>query len=98
VFFGASGDLAHKKIFPALAAMVSRGHLDVPVIGVARAGWDTGQLLARASDSLKHHGAVEEEVADRLAGLLRYVEGDYEDPATFERLRSALGDAVAPMH
>lgn len=98
VFFGASGDLAHKQIFPALAAMVSRGHLDVPVIGVARAGWDTGRLVARARDSLKHHGGVEEEVAERLAGLLRYVEGDYEDPATFERLRSALGDAVAPMH
>ena len=99
VFFGATGDLAYKQIFPALQAMVRRGHLDVPIIGVARAGWDVDQLAARARDSLAHHaGGVDEAAFARLRALLRYVDGDYRDPATFERLRQELGQAHHPLH
>ncbi len=99
VFFGATGDLAHKKVFPALHAMVKRGHLNVPVIGVAKAGWNLDQLKARARDSVqKHGGGVDGAAFDKLCSLLRYVDGDYEDPATFDRLRGALGSAQRPLH
>jgi glucose-6-phosphate 1-dehydrogenase len=99
VFFGATGDLAHKKIFPALASMVRRGHLTVPVVGVAKAGWNLEQLRARARDSLaKFGGGVEEAVFAKLAALLRYVDGDYHEPATFQALRQALGGAARPVH
>ena len=98
VFFGATGDLAYKKIFPALQAMIKRGHLKVPVIGVAKAGWSLNQLRARARDSLEKHGGVDPAAFDRLCGLLRYVDGDYRDPATFEALREALGSAQRPAH
>jgi glucose-6-phosphate 1-dehydrogenase len=98
VFFGATGDLAHKKIFPALQAMVKRGHLNVPVIGVAKAGWNLDQLIARARDSLETHGGVDGAAFDKLSSLLRYVDGDYQDPATFDRLRRALGSAERPLH
>jgi glucose-6-phosphate 1-dehydrogenase len=99
VFFGATGDLAYKKIFPALQAMLKRGHLDVPVIGVARrAGWNLDQLKARARASLETHGAFDPAAFDRLSGLLRYVAGDYADPATFQALRKALGAAERPAH
>ena len=98
VFFGATGDLAYKKIFPALQAMVKRGHLDVPVIGVARAGWKLDQLKARARESLEHHGGLDRAAFDRLSGLLRYVDGDYKDPATFQSLRKELGSAQRPAH
>src|SRR5258706_15268130 len=87
VFFGATGDLAYKKIFPALQAMLKRGHLDVPVIGVAKAGWSLEQFRARAYDSLKNHGGVDAAAFDKLSGLLRYVDGDYADPATFQGIR-----------
>src|SRR2546421_2570162 len=90
VFFGATGDLAYKKIFPALQAMVRHGQLDVPVIGVAKAGWQLDQFLARVRDSLEKHGGVEPAVFDRLRRLLRYVDGDYRDPATFQALRREL--------
>ena len=83
VFFGATGDLAYKKIFPALQAMAKRGHLDVPVIGVAKAGWGLDQLKARARDSLEKHGGLDSGAFEKLAGLLRYVDGDYKDPTTF---------------
>ncbi len=89
VFFGATGDLAYKKIFPSLQAMVKRGHLDVPVIGVAKAGWNLDQLRARARDSLEKHGGVDEAAFAKLLALLRYVDGDYADAATFTRLRAA---------
>ncbi len=89
VFFGATGDLAYKKIFPALQAMLKRGHLDVPVIGVAKAGWNLEQFRARAHDSLEKHGGVDAAAFDKLSGLLRYVDGDYADPATFQAIRSA---------
>jgi glucose-6-phosphate 1-dehydrogenase len=98
VFFGATGDLAYKKIFPALQAMVRHGHLDVPVIGVAKAGWDLDRFKARARDSLEHHGGVDEAAFARLCELLRYVDGDYQDPATFQALRKELGDAQHPAH
>jgi glucose-6-phosphate 1-dehydrogenase len=98
VFFGATGDLAYKKIFPALQAMVKRGHLNVPVIGVAKAGWHLDQLRARARDSLEQHGGVDAAAFDTLCGLLRYVDGDYSNPATFQSLRKELGSAQRPAH
>jgi glucose-6-phosphate 1-dehydrogenase len=91
VFFGATGDLAYKKIFPALQAMIKRGHLDVPVIGVAKAGWTLDQLKARAKDSLeKNGGGVDPAAFAKLSSLLRYVDGDYNDPATFQALGNEL--------
>jgi len=98
VFFGATGDLAYKKIFPALQAMLKRGHLDVPVIGVAKAGWTLEQLKARARDSLEKHGGLEPAAFEKLSGLLRYVDGDYSDPATFQALRRELRAAERPAH
>ena len=99
VFFGATGDLAYKKIFPALQAMVKRGHLNIPVVGVAKAGWTLDQLRARAKDSLEKHGGGVDPVAfGKLLGLLRYVDGDYQDAATFAALRKELNDAKRPAH
>jgi glucose-6-phosphate 1-dehydrogenase len=98
VFFGATGDLAYKKIFPALQAMVKRGTLNVPVIGVAKAGWGLDQLKARAKDSLEKHGGLDPAAWERLSSLLRYVDGDYADPATFVAVRLALGSAERPAH
>jgi glucose-6-phosphate 1-dehydrogenase len=98
VFFGATGDLAYKKIFPALQAMVKRGHLNVPVIGVAKAGWKVDQLRARAQDSVEKHGGINPPAFEKLCQLLRYVDGDYQDPATFQSLRNELGSAQQPAH
>ena len=98
VFFGATGDLAYKKIFPALQAMVKRGRLDVPVIGVAKAGWNLEQLRERARDSVEKHGGIEAAAFDKLCGLLRYVDGDYNDPLTFQAIRQKLDGAERPAH
>jgi glucose-6-phosphate 1-dehydrogenase len=98
VFFGATGDLAYKKIFPSLQAMVKRGTLDVPVVGVAKADWNLDQLRARAHDSLEEHGGVDRAAFDKLCGLLRYVDGDYKDPATFSAIRRELGSRKRPAH
>jgi glucose-6-phosphate 1-dehydrogenase len=98
VFFGATGDLAYKKIFPALQAMVKRGHLDVPVVGVAKAGWGIDKLRARARDSVLQHGGLNGAAFDKLCGLLRYIDGDYRDPATFQAIREQLGPAQRPAH
>jgi glucose-6-phosphate 1-dehydrogenase len=98
VFFGATGDLAYKQIFPALQQLSVRGMLDVPIVGVAKAGWSLDQFVARARDSLEHHGGVDKAAFARLTSHLRYVDGDYRDPATFERLRSELGAAERPLH
>src|SRR5262245_28551019 len=98
VFFGATGDLAYKKIFPSLQAMLKRGHLTVPVIGVAKSGWKLDQLKARARDSLEHHGGLDPAAFDKLCGLLHYVDGDYNDPATFQAIRKELGSAQRPAH
>jgi glucose-6-phosphate 1-dehydrogenase len=98
VFFGATGDLAHKKIFPALQTMIKRGQLNVPVIGVANAGWNLDQLKARARDSVENHGGLDQAAFDKLATLLRYVDGDYKDQATFQALRKELDSAQHPAH
>jgi glucose-6-phosphate 1-dehydrogenase len=98
VFFGATGDLAYKKIFPALQAMIKRGHLDVPVIGVAKAGWNLDQLRARAQDSLEKHGGLDATAWQKLSSLLRYVDGDYDDATTFQALRKELAGAAHPAH
>jgi len=98
VFFGATGDLAYKKIFPALQAMIKRGHLDVPVIGVAKAGWTLEQLRGRAHDSLEKHGGVDAAAFAKLSSLLRYVDGDYNDAATFQALARELKGLQRPAH
>ncbi len=98
VFFGATGDLAYKKIFPALQAMVQHGHLDIPVIGVAKAGWTLDQLKARAKDSIEQHGGIDPIAFQKLCSLLRYVDGDYADDATFIEVRRQLGSAQHPAH
>ncbi len=98
VFFGATGDLAYKKIFPSLQAMAKRGALEVPVIGVAKAGWTLEQFRARAQDSVEKHGGLDRAAFERLSGRLRYLDGDYKDPATFVALRQSLGGAAHPAH
>jgi glucose-6-phosphate 1-dehydrogenase len=99
VFFGATGDLAYKKIFPALHAMARRGHLEFPVIGVAKTGWSLEQLRARARDSIeKHGGGVNDEAFGRLLERLRYIDSDYQDPGTYTALLKALGGAKCPVH
>ena len=99
VFFGATGDLAHKQIFPSLQAMIKRGNLNVPVIGVAKAGWTVEQLRERARDGIaKFGGGVDEAAFAKLVSLLKYIDGDYQDPKTFEQLRVMLGNAARPTH
>jgi len=98
VFFGATGDLAYKKIFPSLQAMLKRGHLDAPVIGVAKAGWNLDQMRARARESLEKHGGLDPAAFAKLVELLHYVDGDYNDPATFAAIRRELGGAKRPTH
>jgi glucose-6-phosphate 1-dehydrogenase len=98
VFFGATGDLAYKQIFPALQALIRRGHLNVPIIGVAKSGWNLDQLRERARDSLEKHGGMEPEAFAKLCSLLQYIDGDYREPATYKALRSALGAAQRPLH
>ena len=97
VFFGATGDLAYRKIFPALQGLVRRGQLDIPVIGVANAGWTLGQFTARARESLETHGGgVDPDAGEKLLRLLRYVDGDYNDAATFKALKRELASARRP--
>jgi len=98
VFFGATGDLAYKKIFPALQSMIKRGNLNVPVVGVAKAGWNLDQLKARAKDSLEQHGGLDPAAWAKLSSLLHYVDGDYSDSATFTAVRKELGSAERPAH
>ena len=99
VFFGATGDLAYKKIFPALQAMAQKGELDFPVVGVAKSGWGLAELVERARASVTENGGgVDPEAFPRLAEQLRYVDGDYADPDTFARLRAQLGHAERPAH
>ena len=98
VFFGATGDLAYKKIFPSLQAMVKRGSLNVPVIGVAKSGWTLEQLRARARESIEKHVGLDAAAFDTLSGLLRYVDGDYNDVATYQAIRKELGEAQRPAH
>jgi glucose-6-phosphate 1-dehydrogenase len=99
VLFGATGDLCYRKIYPALYHLVARGRLDVPVIGVARAGWTREQFGARVRESLaKFVPQAEESGTAKLTGLLRYVDGDYRESSTFQQLRKTLGDAARPLH
>ena len=99
MFFGATGDLAYKKIFPALQSLVRKGLLNVPIIGVAKANWNLDQLRARARDSIEHSAAgIHPEAFARLNDQLKYVDGDYRDPATFDALRRELGTAKSPIH
>src|SRR4051812_26886566 len=98
VFFGATGDLAYKKIFPALQSLVNRGRLEVPIVGVAKSGWTRDQLVERARASIKEYGRFDEAAFAKLVERLRYVDGDYNDPSTFAQLRTALGDAQRPTH
>jgi glucose-6-phosphate 1-dehydrogenase len=98
VFLGATGDLAHKKIFPALQCLAKRGRLNIPVIGVAKAGWNLDQLKARAKDSVENNGGLDPEGFSKLLSVLQYVDGDYGDPATFQQLRKLLGNAQHPIH
>lgn len=98
VFFGATGDLAYKKIFPALQAMVKRGHLNVPVVGVAKSDWTIDNLRARARDSVEKHGGIDAAAFNKLMSLLHYVDGDYKDPGTFQEIRKQLGSAQKPAH
>ncbi len=98
VFLGATGDLAHKRIFPALQGLIRDEGFDLPIIGVAKAGWTLDQLKARAQDSLEKHGGVDPDAFQKLLSLLRYVDGDYNDPETFAQLRRELGAAQRPLH
>jgi glucose-6-phosphate 1-dehydrogenase len=98
VFFGATGDLAYKKIFPSLHAMAKRGHLNTPVIGVAKSGWTLDQLRDRARESIEKHGGVDPTAFNQLCDLLRYVDGDYNNPETFQAIRNELGSARRPAH
>jgi glucose-6-phosphate 1-dehydrogenase len=98
VFFGATGDLAYKMVFPALYQMVRRGTLGVPIVGVAGAGWDLPRLRDRARDSIAQAGAVDGDALDRLLSFLQYIDGDYGDPGTFKELRRALGGTRHPLH
>jgi glucose-6-phosphate 1-dehydrogenase len=100
VFFGATGDLAYKKIFPALHAMACRGHLDFPVVGVAKSMSNLDDLIARARASVGEFGGgkPDDDAMKTLASRLRYVRGDYNDPGTFVRLREELKGAARPAH
>ena len=98
VLFGASGDLAFKKIFPALQAMAKRGSLSATVVGVARSGWNLEQMVARARASVEASGRFDAGAFATLASRIRYVDGDYNDPATFEKLKEAMGDSRHPAH
>jgi glucose-6-phosphate 1-dehydrogenase len=98
VFFGATGDLAYKQIFPSLQRLAKKGKLAGPVIGVAKAGWNLDQLKARAKDSIEKHGGMDPAGFSVLMDKLRYVDGDYKDPATFANVRQELGPAKHPIH
>jgi glucose-6-phosphate 1-dehydrogenase len=98
VFFGATGDLAYKEIFPALQALVKRHNLNIPIIGVAKAGWNLDQLKDRARQSITDNGSVDQDAFAHLCNLLKYVDGDYQDAQTFTQLRQQLGEARRPLH
>jgi glucose-6-phosphate 1-dehydrogenase len=98
VFFGATGDLAYKQIFPSIQGLIRDEGLNTPIIGVAKSGWSRDQLCDRAKDSLEHNGVLDQNAFKKMAELLRYVDGDYADPGTFARVRKELGAAKQPLH
>src|ERR1700691_4343333 len=93
VFFGATGDLANKQIFPALQQMILRDNFNLPIIGVAKSGWTIEQMRSRVRESLTQHGGIDETAFAKLVQLLQYIDGDYQDAKTFDMLRNALGTA-----
>jgi glucose-6-phosphate 1-dehydrogenase len=98
VFFGATGDLAYKKIFPALLGLVRLGHIQVPIVGVAKSGWDLERFREHARDSIESHGGVDNEAFEKLSSLLNYIDGDYRDPETYKSLCSVLENAERPLY
>src|SRR5689334_11357046 len=98
VFFGATGDLARKKIYPALHAMAKRGMLDMPVIGVANSGWSTELLRTRVREELQEHHNADPIALAKLEASLSYIDGDYQEPKTYADIRQALGEAKHPLH
>src|SRR5260370_31304517 len=98
VFFGATGDLAYKQILPALQAMIRHGHQEMPIIGVAKSGWNLDQFRARAKDSIEKHGGLDHEAFAKLSAQLQYIDGDYREPATYQTLKKALGNSSRPLH
>ncbi|HJT51666.1 MAG TPA: glucose-6-phosphate dehydrogenase, partial [Nitrosospira sp.] len=99
VLFGITGDLAYKKVFPALYAMIKKGLLNVPLVGVAATPWSLEQLKDRATQSISDSGKIDDQAAlDHLLSLLRYVRGDYNNLDTFKELKQALGDTRHPVH
>jgi glucose-6-phosphate 1-dehydrogenase len=98
VFFGATGDLAYKQIFPSIQGLIRDEGFNAPIIGVAKSGWTLDQLKVRAKDSLEHHAGLDADAFKKMSELLRYVDGDYADGATFMQVRKALGDAKQPLH
>ncbi len=98
VLFGASGDLAHKKVLPALYALCQHGRLTVPLVGVAKSGWTVDDFKSHARDSIRTAGGFDEATFARFAGLMRYVDGDYRDAETFKQLRAALSGSQHPLH
>jgi glucose-6-phosphate 1-dehydrogenase len=98
VFFGATGDLAYKKIFPALQNLAAREKLEVSVIGVAKSGWQLRDLQARARDSVENYGGLDPVGFPKLIARLKYIDGDYSNPETFSKLRQELGSAQHPLH
>src|SRR6476620_1644214 len=98
VCVGATGDLAYKKIFPARQSLVRRGRLAVPVVGVAKSGWNRDQLIERARASVTEHGGLDPAAFPKLVSLLRYVDGDYNDDQSFRQIEAELGEAERPTH
>ncbi|HEX5446993.1 MAG TPA: glucose-6-phosphate dehydrogenase, partial [Pirellulales bacterium] len=98
VFFGATGDLAYKQIFPALQALIRRDHFDLPIVGVAKSNWNLDQLKARAKESIEKHGGFDQAAYEKLCSRLAYIDGDYADAATFKKIRQALGGAERPLY
>ncbi len=98
VFFGVTGDLAYKQIFPALQSMIKHSHLDIPIIGVAGRPWSIDQLREHVNDSLEKHGGVDPTAFEKLCSMLQYVSGDYKNEATYTKLRNALGGAMRPLY
>lgn len=98
VFFGATGDLAYKKIFPALQSLVRRGRLDVPIVGVAKSGWNLDQLIERAKASVTEYGGLDKVAFEKMTKLMRYVDGDYKEKSTFQKIHEEIGNAKRPLH
>ncbi|MBX3357702.1 MAG: glucose-6-phosphate dehydrogenase [Phycisphaeraceae bacterium] len=98
VFFGATGDLAFKQIIPSLQSLIRRGKLDIPIIGVAKAGWNLEQMQARVKESLQAHSKIDPKALDKFLSLLCYIDGDYRDVETFKSLKQKLGGAKRPLH